>query len=296
MSASTANAKVPTFAKFMIGGISGVIAQTVTHPMDVLKICMQVSRSSLRKAILRIHKKNGIGGFYTGLSGGLLRQMTYTTSRLGIYMTLLDVGERHFGRLNYATMFGLGMTAGVMGSFVGTPTDIVMIRMVADIYLPPEKRRNYKNALNGIIDIWKNEGFFKLWRGALPTMGRAAIVNGAQLGTYTRLKMLLEDRGYIKNDMLLQFAAAMISSVVTSFVSIPIDTAKTRIQNLRDSKKSLSLAGMMRNIVKTEGALSLWRGFLPYYSRAAPNTVITMIPSLTVVYTACLRRPAVRPL
>lgn len=34
-------------------------------------------------------------------------------------------------------MISLGMVAGVMGSFVGTPTDLVLIRMVADENLPP---------------------------------------------------------------------------------------------------------------------------------------------------------------
>lgn len=70
-----------------------VIAQIITHPMDVLKIRMQVSRDTLRNAALRTLSTNGVRGFYKGLSAGLLRQLTYTTSRLGIYTTLLDIGE-----------------------------------------------------------------------------------------------------------------------------------------------------------------------------------------------------------
>jgi len=50
-----------------------------------------------------------------------------------------------------------------------------------------------------------------------------------------------------------------------------------RIQNWRQSTKSLGVTAMIVNIAKTEGIMSLWRGFLPYYSRAAPNTVITMV-------------------
>lgn len=33
-------------------------------------------------------------------------------------------------------MISLGMIAGVMGAFVGTPSDLIMIRMVADVTLP----------------------------------------------------------------------------------------------------------------------------------------------------------------
>lgn len=126
-------------------------------------------------------------------------------------------------------MISLGMVAGVMGSFVGTPTDLILVRMATDIYLPQgiscppmfisqrfwmekstksekcishlmqnlflEKRKNYKTAIHGIVNIWKTEGFTRLWRGAVPTMGRAAVVNGSQLGTYTRAKLMLQDTG-----------------------------------------------------------------------------------------------------
>ena len=45
------------------------------------------------------------------------------------------------------------------------------------------------------MDIGKTEGIRGLWRGAVPTMTRAAIVNGAQLGTYSRAKMMWKDTG-----------------------------------------------------------------------------------------------------
>lgn len=70
-----------------------VVAQMATHPLDVLKIRMQVSRKTLRDAALQTYGTNGARSFYVGLSAGLLRQLTYTTSRLGIYNTLLDIGE-----------------------------------------------------------------------------------------------------------------------------------------------------------------------------------------------------------
>ncbi|XP_070169407.1 mitochondrial 2-oxoglutarate/malate carrier protein [Polyergus mexicanus] len=277
MSVSIQDAKVPTFANFVIGGISGVAAQIATHPMDVLRIRMQVSRNTLRDAALQTFGRNGVRGFYTGLSAGLLRQLTYTTSRLGIYSTLMDIGEQHFGYLNYVTMISLGMIAGIMGSFIGSPTDLILIRMIADMNLPAEKRKNYKNVLGGISDVWRTEGITGLWRGAVPTMGRAAIVNGAQLGTYTRTKVMLENTGYIQNGIPLQFVAALMSSIITCFASIPMDVAKTRIQNWRQSTKPPNIIAMIVNIVKTEGLISLWNGFLPSYSRAAPNTIITMV-------------------
>lgn len=45
------------------------------------------------------------------------------------------------------------------------------------------------------MDISKKEGITALWRGTIPTLGRAAVVNGVQLGTYSRAKYALLDTG-----------------------------------------------------------------------------------------------------
>ncbi|XP_034180272.1 mitochondrial 2-oxoglutarate/malate carrier protein isoform X1 [Osmia lignaria lignaria] len=269
--------KVSPFVNFIIGGLSGAAGQTATHPFDVFKVRMQVSKASLSQTIRVSLKHVGIQSFYIGWTASILRQLTYSTARLGMYTTLYDLAQGYFGRLNYPTMVSIGMLSGVVGAFVGTPTDLVLIRMIADVNLPPEKRRNYNNAIVGLIDIWKTEGTRGLWRGAVPTMTRAAIVNGTQLGTYSRAKLMLIDTGHFEEGVILQFLAAMISGLVMCTASLPVDVAKTRIQNWNLPTKPPGIVGMMISIVRNESVTSLWRGFLPYYCRAAPNAVITMI-------------------
>lgn len=71
--------------------------------------------------------------FLLRLSAGLLRQATYTTTRLGIYTVLF---ERLTGADGTPPGFLLkaviGMTAGATGAFVGTPAEVALIRMTAD--------------------------------------------------------------------------------------------------------------------------------------------------------------------
>lgn len=83
------------------------------------------------------------------------------------------------------------MLAGMAGAFVGTPAEVALIRMTADGRLPPAERRNYKNVAEALWRITKTEGVFTLWRGAVPTMGRAMVVNAAQLATYSQVKQYL---------------------------------------------------------------------------------------------------------
>lgn len=72
----------------------------------------------------------------------------------------------------------------------------------------------------------------------------------------------------------------MISGLVTTAASMPVDILKTRIQNMKvvDGKPEFSGAtDVLKSILRNEGVLSLWKGFLPYYSRLGPHTVLTFI-------------------
>lgn len=78
--------------------------------------------------------------------------------------------------------------AGFIGSLVGNPPDLALVRMQADARLPPAERRNYKNVIDAFSRIAKDEGFFALWRGATPTIVRAIVLNLAMLSSYDEVK------------------------------------------------------------------------------------------------------------
>jgi len=60
------------------------------------------------------------------------------------------------------------LLAGGIGSIVGTPADLVLIRMQSDSTLPPEQRRNYKNIFDAFGRIVRDEGVLSCWKGCAP--------------------------------------------------------------------------------------------------------------------------------
>lgn len=96
---------------------------------------------------------------------------------------------------NFAVKTGLGMFAGMCGAFVGTPAEVALVRMTLDGRLPEAERRNYKGVFEALIRITRQEGILMLWRGAVPTMGRSMVVNGAQLSSYSQAKEFLLKTG-----------------------------------------------------------------------------------------------------
>ncbi|XP_056641653.1 mitochondrial 2-oxoglutarate/malate carrier protein-like [Diorhabda sublineata] len=281
--------KIPNFLKFLFGAAAGMAGTCIVHPLDLIKNRMQLSGMggaqkeyrNMFHAMQIVGQREGLPGFYRGLSAGLLRQVTYTGTRLGVYTYLFERFKSYDGKPpGFLTKVAIGMFAGLSGAFVGTPAEVSLIRMTADGRLPIEERRNYAGVSNALIRIYREEGLFTLWKGATPTMGRAIAVNAAQLGTYSQAKEMVASHMALKEGIGLHFLAAMISGFITSIVSMPLDIAKTRLQNMKTVGGKAEFKGpvdVLIQLKKKEGFFALWKGFLPYYLRIGPHTVFVFI-------------------
>lgn len=166
-----------------------MIATSVIQPIDMIKVRLQLrgealsgnlSPFSVAKDIF--NNEGGIKGFYQGIDSALLRQAVYATLRLGIYFNLNDYIKEHINHGQNLSAFQKAyssLIAGAIGSFIGTPCDLSLVRMQADSTLPPAERRNYRNVFHAFSRIVSEEGIRSCWSGATPTMARAVSLNVA---------------------------------------------------------------------------------------------------------------------
>lgn len=138
-----------------------------------------------------LYADGGAKGFYKGLSAALLRQAVYGTLRLGLYFNFTEwikVNKNNGENLSALQRAGASLAAGAIGSFVGNPCDLALVRMQADTVLPEAERRNYKNVVDAFSRIVAEEGVTSLWKGAIPTMSRAVALNVSMLVSYESAK------------------------------------------------------------------------------------------------------------
>ncbi|VDN10783.1 unnamed protein product [Dibothriocephalus latus] len=64
-------------------------------------------------------------------------------------------------------------------------------------------------------------------------MGRAAVVNVAQLVSYSQFKQIIVEHKLMTDGFGLHLVSSMGSALITTITSLPVDIAKTRIQNMR---------------------------------------------------------------
>ena len=272
---------------FLIGGASGMIATTVIQPIDFVKVQIQV-RSEMGVKNLNpfsitksIYKETGtIKTFYRGLDSALLRQALYTSTRLGLFYNLKDRIVKKTGK--EPSMFSnvvMSLFSGAVGSLVGNPADLALVRMQSDNNLPPQERRNYKNVGDALIRTVREEGVLTLWRGSLPTIVRAMSMNFSLLVPFEETKKLLSP--YIENTRLRAITASLIAGACATVLSLPFDNVKTKLQKMKKSPDgTFPYKGVLDCIMKTaqhEGAGRLWVGINTYYVRVAPHAVISLL-------------------
>jgi len=273
--------------RFIASGLAGSLATCFVQPIDLIKTRMQLSgeggKSRVHKtafhAFWNILKTEGIFNLYNGLSAGIFRQATYTTTRLGVFQYLQDNYSGTSKDIGVVKRLMFGSIAGAVGAFIGTPAEITLIRMTADGSLPVNERRGYRHVFHALSEIVLKEGILTLWRGVIPTMLRATILNAAQLGGYSQAKAELLKRGY-KDGKKVHFIASMFAGLLCTIVSLPVDITKTRLQNMRKVNGVPQYSGVINcvvEVVKKEGFFSLWKGFTPYFLRLGPHTILTFI-------------------
>eukprot|EP00877_Chromochloris_zofingiensis_P007857 jgi/Chrzof1/3324/Cz12g20280.t1 len=158
-----------------------------------------------------------------------------------------------------AARLAMGATAGALGQFVAVPADLVKVRMQADIrrvMSGKQHGRRYSSMAQTLQLILKQEGWRGLWRGGIPAIQRAALVNLGELATYDQAKQKLLASGYVSDGILLHTGASACSGFVASLISTPADVIKTRLMAQESTTHSRTAAATQMTPAAAYGSRS----------------------------------------
>jgi solute carrier family 25 oxoglutarate transporter 11 len=286
--------------KMVIAAFAGMGAATICHPLDVVRVQMQTEGAEYKNALdcgSQILAREGVRkGLYAGVSAAYLRQWLYGSCRIGIYAFLLEQAQQDNiaaglpkNQIAFGTKLLMGMTSGGIGSFVGTPSELALVRMSNDNKLPEKQRRNYQGVVDCVKRIAAEEGLTKLWTGGKVTVMRAMVLSACVLGCSSEIKLKLTATGLFGTEgnlmyggVPLLFVATLISSFIANVFSNPFDVVKSRVQNQKADAKTgqLPYKGTLDcflKIIGNDGVPKLWAGFTPAFLKLAPYTIISLI-------------------
>ncbi|ETS84212.1 mitochondrial carrier C19G12.05 [Pestalotiopsis fici W106-1] len=175
-------------AGFFAGMTESLFAVTPTESIKTTLIDDRKRANPRMKGFLDaipiIYKERGFRGFFQGLVPTAARQSANSAVRFGSYTTLKQLAESYTApgeKLGMLGTFGIGGVAGVITVYATQPLDTIKTRMQSI-----EAKQVYGNSFRCASMIFKQEGVFTFWSGAVPRLGRLILSGGIVFAMYEK--------------------------------------------------------------------------------------------------------------
>ncbi|XP_058096374.1 mitochondrial uncoupling protein 3 [Magnolia sinica] len=170
-------------AKALVGGISGVFAQVVASPADLVKVRMQADSrlvgeglppryKGIIDALSKIVRTEGFWGLWRGVFPNSQRAFLVNMGELACYdhAKRFIVGNQVCGDNIYAHTLA-SIMSGLSATTLSCPADVVKTRMMNQSS-GKDTKFLYRNSYDCLLKTVKHEGILAMWKGFFPTWAR----------------------------------------------------------------------------------------------------------------------------
>ena len=281
--------------KLIIGGLSGIISRTLTAPLELAKIRQQNNQvSTANFSLYKMIKKEGFFSLWKGNYANCIRIFPQNAINYAIYSELTKHNNSVFTSL-----------------FAGSVSGAISI---ASIY-PFENARTRlslqssgNNAIyNGLIDVFKKTPLSSLYQGLKTSIIGFTPYNAIMFGSNKLLHNMFNT--YINCDDMLSinnktsnrngyrekintiyknygsFIIGGLAGTIALTITYPTDLLRRRQQiiglynstktNTNTNTNNKSLKYIVREIIKDEGIIGLYRGIIPAYIKIFPSIALS---------------------
>ncbi|GFN77437.1 mitochondrial carnitine/acylcarnitine carrier protein [Plakobranchus ocellatus] len=279
---AVAKNKPSAIKDFIAGGVGGVCTVVAGHPLDTIKVRLQTMPKPLPgeppmfkgtfDCLTQTVRKEGIFGLYKGMGAPIVGVAPiFAVCFLGFGVGKRLQQKHPDEELTYFQLFKAGLLAGVFTTAIMAPGE----RIKCLLQIQQESSvadRKYKGPVDVAKQLYREGGIRSVYRGTGATLLRDMPASGMYFMTYEWLQRLLTPAGKDRSDMSVGrtiFAGGM-AGIFNWAVAIPPDVLKSRLQTAPEGMYPNGARDVVRQIVKEEGVMSLYKGFTPIMLRAFP--------------------------
>lgn len=280
------------------GMVSGALTALVLHPLDTLKVFLQVQDGhtaggavryrGLAHALSRVLAEDGIRGLYRGAAPGAIG----SAASWGAYFAIYDAVRSQAGQPPTITdNLWAAWVAGSTSSLLTNPIWLVKTRLQLQREgggvvpgAPPHTL--YRGTAHALVTIAREEGLRGLYRGLGPAL--LLVSHGMiQFALLEELKALAPTPRIAEREPAAAaaaaaaylFAAAATSKAVAALATYPYQVIKARVQQRVAAGARREYFGLRDSAVtiwRYEGLRGFYKGFLPNVLRVAPQSALTI--------------------
>lgn len=277
------------------GFMAGFSNTIVTHPLDLIKVRLQLSTKQsarpfdlLRDVIGNINRDGRavyeaakrqkplsfcyLNQYYRGVGPNLVGNVSAWALYFSLYNEFKHLMPSTEGTTTYFTASTL---AGLTIAVLTNPIWVLKTRILSTSSL---ERNSYKSLMDGASQIYKKEGLTTFWKGSIPSM---FLVFQASLNFtfYNHAKDYLMKKGDTEELLTVQYMyASVFSKTVSMILMYPSQVVRSRLQRYNFDHSQRTLGNVIREIWNGEGRFrGFYRGLSANIVRVLPSTMITFV-------------------
>jgi hypothetical protein len=292
-----------TLKNMAISGAAPAISAIFTNPFDVAKTRLQM-QLELQKpnasatapytgpwnCMRQTFQLEGVRGLQRGLGIAMLREGSKCFFRIGLFAPILATLHPHSSSTNHGAPFWKKLVAGSASGFVAAvvcnPLDLVKSRMQASGSLA-SSHHTYNNSFDAFRQIFHNEGGLgAFWNGYRINVARSITFTSVMMATNSEAHRYLLNHSHvivIPEGPWRDASCALVGAIAGVMVMNPIDVIRTRMYNQPAGPHTValypdtSILATARQIARSEGVLSFWKGGVAHCTRVGPHTTLTFV-------------------
>ncbi|XP_016426314.1 calcium-binding mitochondrial carrier protein SCaMC-2-A [Sinocyclocheilus rhinocerous] len=263
------------------GGGAGAVSRTCTAPLDRLKVLMQVHGSHgnnmcIMSGLTQMIKEGGMRSLWRGNGINVIKIAPETALKFMAYEQIKRLMGSSRETLGITERFVAGSLAGVIAQSTIYPMEVLKTRLAL------RKTGQYKGISDCAKQILKGEGMTAFYKGYVPNMLGIIPYAGIDLAIYETLKNTwLQRYGTESADpgVFVLLACGTVSSTCGQLASYPLALVRTRMQAQAavEGASQVSMTGLFKQIMKTEGPTGLYRGLTPNFLKVIPAVSISYV-------------------
>ncbi|EFX71570.1 calcium-binding mitochondrial carrier protein SCaMC-3-like isoform X1 [Daphnia pulex] len=275
----------------LAGGVAGAVSRTSTAPLDRLKVFLQVHGlnrfGSLAACARHMLHEGGVRSLWRGNGINVMKIAPESAIKFMAYEKLKQYIKSGSPTrdLGMYERFVAGSIAGCISQTTIYPLEVLKTR------LSLRTTGQYRGIVDAAKKIYSREGASVFFRGYIPNLLGIIPYAGIDLAVYETLKKrwLRNHIDTEKPSVLILLSCGTVSSTCGQIASYPMALVRTRLQAAvalqtvgGGPTAQLSMTGVFRTILATEGPAGLYRGITPNFLKVAPAVSISY-----VVYEHC---------
>ncbi|KAL3874060.1 hypothetical protein ACJMK2_037124 [Sinanodonta woodiana] len=284
-------------ADYVVGAVSGCAGVIFGHPLDTVKVQLQVQQAEnkykgLWDCMKTVHKQGLAKGFFRGLSSPLMSYGIVNSIFFGVYgnvLKLLGGGRVHDEKPNLQTIGIAGAVGGAVQLLVACPAEVMKVVLQSQIphqtgHKKGQVYKFYKGPIEAFSDIVRCKGLTALYHGLPAQALRDIPASAAYFLIFEYTTYEANHRWSFLNSQLVTFVAGGMAGVLSWTLIMPFDVVKSRVQADSKGEKFQGFRDCAIKSYKSEGFPAFFRGFSVTALRAFLVNAATLL-----VYVECLK-------